>query len=436
MKFRKTICVLLLMSILLGMMILPCSVSAQIYAQEYLDEQLEKYNITGVAYVTQKGKVVAQSVRGSANTEEAKEITTDTLFPIASNSKQFCAVAIFMLEEQGKLSLDDILAKYFPEYTKGADVTIKQMLTMRSGIRDFQEGAFVDFIPVINGAQQENQQMILEWLETKRLKFKPGGGYGYSNTNYLLLSMIIEQVTGESYENFINENIFVPLGMSNSGFCEELSLHPDFCEDTYPDVPDVVTSYEPRGCFQGSGDIVSNAKDMDKWLTSLRECTLISEDSMNVMTTVCSTNIENTNGVGVGYGCGIKIFADKGVGHRGYIDTYVSATLTYFEEELNVFIVTNDEQNLGIDIQSLAHSIAKYIKNIKICGDANTDMEVNVKDATMIQKASAKLVEFSDKEALCADVNMDESVNVKDATIIQKYVAMIETGLPVGDMIK
>ena len=425
MKFKKTIGVLLLVSIILGMMTLPIAVSgAEVSpAQEYLDKQMEDYNVNGVAYITKNGKVIAQSTRGMANTSEGKEVTIDTLFPIGSNSKQFCAVAIFMLNEQGKLSLDDTLSKYFPEYTAGADVTIRQMLTMRSGIRDFQEGAFREFEPTVGGTQEENQQKILDWLNTKKLKFKPGGGYGYSNTNMLLLSMIIEKITGESYENFIKENIFAPLGMVNSGFYEELVNHPDLCENKFPDLPSVVSSIDTKGCFQGSGDLVTNAKDMDRWLTSLRECTLISAESMEEMTTVYTTNVEIINGIGVGYAYGIQVTADNGVCHGGFIDTYVSATLSYFEEKVNVFVVANDDQSVQIDMQDLAHRISVKLKETKICGDVNTDMNVNVKDATVIQKASAELITLSEIETLCANVNGDSVVNVRDATEIQKYVA-------------
>lgn len=438
MKFKKTIGVLLLISILLGMMALPFSVSAntQTYAQKFLDEQLEKYNISGVAYVTQKGKVIAQSVRGMANTDEGKENTIDTLFPIGSISKQFCAVAVFMLKEQGMLSLDDTLSEYFPEYTVAKDVTIKQMLTMRSGIRDFQEGAFTEFFLSIDNTQEENQQIMLEWLCNKSLMFKPGSKYTYSNTNTLLLSMIIEQLTGDDYEDFLKANIFAPLGMDNTGFYEELVNHPDLCENKFPDIPDIVLPTDTKGCFQGCGDLVSNAKDMDKWLTSLRECRLISEESMAEMLTVCSKNTEYTNGVSVGYAHSLKITGDNGVGHTGFIVTYASGALTYFEDEFNVFVVTNDEENIKIATLDLVHKIAKELKNQKLYGDVDGDFDVNVKDATMIQKASAKLVELSDKESLCADVNMDESVNIKDATVIQKHIAKLETNLSVGDLIK
>ena len=434
MKFRKTIGVLLLLSFVISAFLVPCNVSAAdiLSPQEFLDRQLEEADVNGVAYVTKNGKVIAQSTRGMANKKEGKEVNIDTLFPIGSNSKQFCSVAVFMLIEQGKLSLDDTLSEYFPEYEKGADITVRQLLTMRSGVRDFQEGAFIEFTPVISETQQENQQMILDWLNTKRLKFKPGGGYDYSNTNYLLLSMIIEQITGESYESFIKENIFTPLGMENSGFFEELRNHPELCENAFPDVEEFLSSADTRGCFQGSGDVVSNAKDMDKWLTSLREYKLISKESTDLITTVCTTSIGLANGIGVGYAYGFKVTADKGIGHTGFVDTYLSGTFTYFEDKVNLFVVTSDEPNMKVDTMDLTHKIASYLKDTKMSGDVTLDMEVNVKDATMIQKTSAELVILDENEILCANVNGDTDVNIKDATAIQKYVALVETNLPIG----
>lgn len=437
MKFKKTIGVLLLISLLLGVVSFPCSASAstQNYVQEYLDKQLEKYSISGVAYVTRKGNVVGQSVRGMANTAEGKEITIDTLFPIGSISKQFCAVAVFMLKEKGLLRLDDTLSEYFPEYTAAKDITVYQLLTMRSGIRDFQEGAFREFFPSTDCTQEENQQLILEWLCNKELLFNPGASYKYSNTNILLLSMIIEQVTGETYEDYLKDNIFTPLGMNHTGFYEELVNHPDLCENKYPDIPDIILPTDTKGCFQGSGDLVSNAKDMDKWLTSLRECTLISEDSMKEMTTVCSKNTEYTNGVSVGYGCCLKITRDNGVGHTGFIVTYASGVLSYFEDEFNVFLVTNDEENIKIATLDLVHKIASELKTPKLCGDADGDWGISIKDATMIQKASANLLAFSENEAMCANVNRDDAVNIKDATAVQKHIAGIATDLTIGEPI-
>ncbi len=438
MKIKRTISGLLLMSILLGMMILPCSVSAgtNVTSQEYLDEQMEKYDISGVAYVTKNGNVLCQSTRGMANTAESKKITVDTLFPIGSISKQFCAVAVFMLEEQGRLSLDDTLSEYFPEYTKAENVTIRQMLIMRSGIRDFQEGAFKEFFPSTDCTQEENQQLILDWLYNKSLRFKPGSGYYYSNTNTLLLSMIIEKITGKDYEDFIKENIFEPLCMDNTGFYEELVNNPNLCESTFPEDIEVVRSTDTKGCFQGCGDLVTNAEDMDKWLTSLRECTLISKESIDVMTTVYTTNVDIVNGMSVGYAHSVKVTGDGCVCHTGFIDTYVSGALTNFEEELNVFVVANNVDNLKVDMLELSMSIATEFKSMKICGDANCDGTVNIKDATVIQKHVANLIVLKESELALADVDASSNVNIKDATAIQKYIAGMVTGFPIGNIVK
>lgn len=427
MKFKKTISILLSVCVMFGMLAFPTVVRGAdvLYAQDYMDNLLENSGINGVACVTKNGRVIAQSTIGMSDASAGKEVTIDTMFPIGSISKQFCAVAIFMLLEQGKLSLDDTLSMYFPEYTAGAKVTIRHMLTMRSGIRDFQEGAFREFTPVVSDTQEENQQMILDWLNTKTLRSKPGSDYYYSNTNMLLLSLIIEQITGDSYENFIKENIFLPLGMDHSGFYEELENHPELCENTYPDLPSVISSIDTRGCFQGSGDLVSNAVDMDKWCTSLRNCTLISEESLEEMTTVYTKNTEKTNGVAVGYGCGIMVLEDTVIGHGGYIDTYVSATFSCFDEKVNVFVATNDDSSLKPDMQDLAHKIISKLKDAETCGDANMDMTVNVKDATTVQKATAGIITLSETAIICADVNSDSVVNVRDATAIQKYVAGI-----------
>ena len=105
--------------------------------QKALDTIIEKYNISGVAYVTRNGRVMCQSATGMQNTEKGIEMTMDTLFPIGSISKQFCATAVLMLQDQGKLSVNDTIDKYFPEYKYASQITIHHLLSMRSGIYDY-----------------------------------------------------------------------------------------------------------------------------------------------------------------------------------------------------------------------------------------------------------------------------------------------------------
>lgn len=430
MKFKKTVSILLLLVIVISMVALPTAVGAETTAspQEFLDMQMDKYCINGVAYVTKNGKVICQNAYGMANVEEGKEMTVDTLFPIGSNSKQFCATAILILRDQGKLSVDDTLSQYFPEYTIAANATIKDLLTMRSGVRNHLEGLNKgEYTLSVDSTEEENQQVILDWLYSERLIFKPNGGFRYSNANYFLLSLIVEKVSGQDYDDFIKENILEPLGMNNTGFYEELMNHPDLAEHTAPDFG-LPIEPELKGLTQGCGDLVSNAEDMDKWMTSLREHKILSEESFAEMTTNYTSNGN--------YGYGVCTDGSGIVYHTGGIVSYLSMAVTFPEDKFNVFVVSNDyETGLSGVIEELSFELSMMFKDLKICGDVNIDMEVNVKDATMIQKATAELVELSETETLCADVNDDTDVNIKDATAIQKYIALVETNLPIGEYI-
>ncbi len=428
MKLKKATLILLVLSMILSIALTPCTVCANTEnpAQDYLDSLTSKRNINGVVYVTKDGEVLCEYANGMANTEEGKKITTDTMFPIGSNSKQFCAAAILLLKEQGKISVDEKISKYFPEYVKGADITVKDLLTNRSGIRNYQEGVmFEEYALSTEATESENQEKILNWIYSKELTFKPDSRYEYSNTNFFLLSLIAEQVSGQSYTDFVKENILTPLKMTNSGFYEELYNHPDLAE--HRGDPSEIIDPEYKGYAQGAGDLVSNAKDMDKWMTSLREHTILSEESITEMT----TNYSPTSPSGYGYGIGV--LSDGTLTHNGLATTYVSVSSTNFNNKLNVFVISNNFEYEESTVLDFADKLVKTFQ--LICGDVNGDKKITIKDTTLIQKYCAKFFNFSETEMLTADVNDDSKVNVKDATAIQKYLAKIETNLPIGNTI-
>lgn len=427
MKLTKPICFLLSLSLLFGTMFVPCALnaSAQSPLQGYIDEKIEEHDFHGVVYATRNGKVVCESASGMANTAEGKKMSADTMFPIGSLSKQFCATAVLLLQEQGKLSVDDKLSEYFPEYTIAKDVTVKNLLTHRSGIINHLIGLYeYEYTLSADATQEENEKTILEWFYTKELAFKPNARYEYSNGNFFLLSLIVEQVSGQNYSDFVKENILVPLEMNNSGFYEELYSHPDLAEHK-SEPTDIPFDYELKGLAQGAGDLVSNAKDMDKWMTSLRECTILSEESYKEMTTDYSPT--------VGYGYGIGVLSNGSLSHNGAATSYVCTATTYPEKCINIFAITNDWENEEENMYTIAFELEDMLTITY--GDVTGDTAVNVKDATLIQKFAAKFFKLNDTETLCADVNTDEKVNIKDATAIQKYVAKIETDLPIGEYI-
>lgn len=402
--------------------------------QNYIDELATEYEFNGVVYATQNGKVLCQGGYGIANTDENKEVTVDTLFSIGSVSKQFCASAILLLQEQGKLSVNDTIEKYFPNYTVAKDITLHQLLTMRSGIRDYinKDFSYIDqpyptehYELSDKATAEENQTSILNWLYTQRLKFTPGTTHHYSNTNYLLLAIVVEKASGMSYNDFLKENIFEPLEMTNTGFYIDLANSPDLAENCSP--YGVSAESYIKGMNSGAGDIVSNVKDIDKWCTALRNGTLLSEESYKAMTTAYD-----------GYGYGIEVNEEGRLHHNGRLSTYVSELITYPEKGINVIAITNDYDTglfNGLPVEDLAYEVEYLAVTGIVSGDIDKDDSVNIKDATEIQSFVAKLADFSESQYLRADVDEDNFVNIKDATSVQMFVAKLYTDTTVGNKI-
>ncbi len=295
--------------------------------EEKIDKKLENMNFEGIVYVTHNDSVVYSTAIGK--NEKGADLTVESQRYIGSVSKQFCATAIMILKEQNKLSVDDKLEKYFPEYEIGKDITIKNLLTMRSGIPDLANGA-QSFSP--KDDESENIASIKEWVFSQQLIFEPDTKMEYSNTNYSLLAYIVESVSGQAYNDFVRENIFEPLEMNNSGFVTEVADNPYFSEGlTY----ETLTAYEDKGTAKGAGDIVSTASDMNKWMTGLMSGKIISEQSYREMTTDYSPDY------GAIYGYGLSGLYKKGFGHLGVIGNFLA--LDYFNEELgyNIFVATD-----------------------------------------------------------------------------------------------
>ncbi|MBQ8058125.1 MAG: beta-lactamase family protein [Ruminococcus sp.] len=292
-----------------------------------MDGELKKIDFEGIICITHNGEVVYESVSGED--EKGNALTLDSPMYIGSVSKQFCATAIMMLKEQGKLSVDDTLEKYFPEFEYGKDVTIKNLLTMRSGIVEF---SFADEV-TDESSEEEIFDSMKKYVFSCELTFEPDSKHEYVNTNFILLSDIVEQVSGKSYNDFIRENVFTPLEMTNSGFASEVEDSPYYSKhltwDTLHDgrVEAVVA--------RGAGDIVTTAPDMEKWMTGLCGGKLISKESYEEMT----ANYSPDNNYEYGYA--LQGAYGSGVSHAGRIGTYTAFDYINAEKGFNLFAVTN-----------------------------------------------------------------------------------------------
>lgn len=304
--------------------------------QARMEDMLSDFE--GIVYVTKNGSTVYSQATGTD--ENGNNLTIESPMYIGSISKQFCAASVMLLKEQGKLSLDDTLDKYFPEYKLGKQVKIKNLLSMRSGISEMVEqvsGHSAD------KTEDENIEIIKSWIfEQEFENYDPDTCLEYSNSNYFLLGLIVENVSGKHYNDFLRENIFNPLGMNNTGFINEVTDNSFFSNGlTYNTF---TAGEDAAGMCKGAGDMISTAADMDKWMTALTSGKVVSEESFKEMTTNYSPDS------GSHYGYGLTGLSENSFGHTGGIGDYVSVNYFNRENGYNIFAATTKSQTKVPDI--------------------------------------------------------------------------------------
>lgn len=303
--------------------------------QTQLEEILKEEKFRGVVRVSKNGVILCEAANETLSPDSSEEITIDSQFAIGSVSKQFTAACIMLLKEEGKLNVDDTIDKWYPDYQYAKDITVKNLLTMCSGIPDYVNDANLwelasqryDFSKT--ASEEENRKVSRDVILSQELEFTPDSDYAYSNSNYFLLAEIVEQVSQKSFSDYLKENFLIPLQMTDTGVAEELSgsgrLVPNLGEEN-----DIQT----KGLCFGDGGIISTAADMDRWMTSLREHTVLSEDSVNEMTTDYSPQSGH-------YGYGLFISSDGAWWHAGAVDSYLTHMYTVPAEGYNLFASTN-----------------------------------------------------------------------------------------------
>ena len=293
--------------------------------------------------VINQGKILHKKGYGLANIEQNKPNTPETIFRIGSMTKQFTAMAILQLYDKGMLQINDYVEKYMPGTMNGNKVTIKHLLTHTSG--------------------------ILESLDSE-LVFTPGDQISYSNAGYYLLGKIIEKVSGISYENYLQKNIFKPLGMDNTGYEHPNSRARNSAlgykisdNDSYINVsePDISGAY-------AAGALYSTAEDMYRWDQVLYTEKLIKTSTLNQAFSQMTLN----DGSKAKYGFGWMVNQWRGlkeVGHGGDITGFNSYIARFPEEQFTVIVLSNVEMRPPGPLPNagdLAHKIAEIYLSDKI----------------------------------------------------------------------
>jgi CubicO group peptidase (beta-lactamase class C family) len=302
-----------------------------------LDEYLSaaaKQGFSGSALVARDGKVIFSKGYGMADAEWDIPNTPQTKFRLGSITKQFTAASILLLQERGKISVQDQICKFFdncPEPWK--EVTIHHLLTHTAGIPNFT--SFPDYqktmmIPV-------TMESLVARFKDKPLDFKPGEKMSYSNSGYVALGHIIEKVTGETYESFLQKNIFEPLKMSNSGYDRHGAILKNRATGySLKNGKRVNSEYLDMTIPHAAGALYSTVEDLFAWNEALFSDKLLSAKSREVMMTVDKNN----------YAYGLAVSQQhnrKMVSHGGGINGFNTSLARFPEDKVTVVVLRNTD---------------------------------------------------------------------------------------------
>lgn len=324
--------------------------------QAYLQTLLENETFSGTVLVAKGDEVLLSKGYGKAVIEYGIPNSPDTRFRIGSITKQFTSMAVMQLVEQGKIDLEGKLSNYLPDYPKaqGEQITIRHLLTHSSGIPSYTGMAE---IMKHRGSMEEAPEDFIKNFCDKELEFTPGSKFKYNNSGYYLLGMIIEKVSGMPYDDYLQEHIFAPLGMKNSGFEHYRSVIPQMAEGyavigDYPEkCGNIVTDMAGA-----AGALYSTTGDLLIWHRALLAKKLVSETSYEKIFTPFLDNY--------GFGWSINEQAGKKVYmHSGGIDGFRTMGVLVPEDRISVIVLSNLESS---DPNRMAGDLGKMLLGEKV----------------------------------------------------------------------
>ncbi|MNK00289.1 Penicillin-binding protein 4* [compost metagenome] len=351
--------------------------------QQRLDSLFQSLNqdgeLSGAFLVADSGKVVFEKYLGFQDASKTERITSNSRFELASVSKQFTAMAIMQLEEQGKLSYEDDIIKYFP-HLKFKNVRVKNLLRHTSGIPDF----FSFPEKWIDTKKINTNQNLLRIIETKMdsTSFKPGDQHVYSNINYMLLALIVEKASGQSFAKYMHQHIFKPVGMNNTTVFSARSPNVDLRNYAHGMAFDVKTNsfknvddiaiYKYAKYFDavsGPYGISSTAQDLFKWNQAIQNNILLKQN--NFLRAISADRLNNRKLIQKGdwyYGFG-WVFKDstdnkdKMHFHDGEYSGYKNIIVRDFAHQKCIIVLMNKWNT--IDVLPLTFAIDAILKKRK-----------------------------------------------------------------------
>ncbi len=326
----------------------------------------------GAVLVAKDDRVLLNKAYGFANLEWKIANTPSTKFRLGSVTKQFTAAAILMLEERGKLKIADRARTYLPDLPASWDaITIAQLLSHTGGVPNYtNDGAFMKV-----RALPATPQALVDVVKDKKLDFAPGEGWNYSNTGYVVLGMLIETISGESYEKFLADNIFAPLGMTDTGYDSHLTVLPQRAAGYAPgpqnaDYIDMTVPYAAGALYSTTGDLL-------RWQRGLFGGKVLKPATLARMTTAVRDD----------YALGVNarmVAGHRVISHGGGIDGFNTQLAHYPDDGLTVIVLGNLNGPGTDTLAAKLAAIALDNKTVTIPSDRRT---VTVPRATLARYA-------------------------------------------------
>lgn len=324
------------------------------------------YEIPGITvgiWTTDQGKWV--QAFGNANLEPIEVMTVDKGFRIGSVTKTFTATVILQMVDRGQIDLDETINNIgFNDVHNSDMITVKQLLNMTSGLPDYiYDEEFIDAF-LNNPTNVWTPQELINMAMARPVNFQPGEDYEYCNTNYILLGMIIEEISGSSYESMVESNIIEPLGLTNTFFPEVSYLNEDFCSGYSINNEMIIyngTVMDPSFAWSAGG-MVSNLEDMSLWARALGQGTFLS--NQNQQERMTWNGFSGEDDPYIKYCLGGWWYSDIFYGHTGVARGYTDA-IYYMPSTESVFVIIANADYADIDNIFEKLSSVVYPENVE-----------------------------------------------------------------------
>ncbi|MGD0872455.1 MAG: serine hydrolase domain-containing protein [Bryobacteraceae bacterium] len=284
------------------------------------------------------GKLVFAKAFGKASIDPDRPATTETRYAVGSISKQFTAAALLLLEEQGKLSLDDKVSRYFPNLTRADEVTIRQLLSHTSGYEDYAPQDYL--IP--DWTKPTTPMAVVEGWARKPLNFDPGTKWQYSNTNYVLAGEIFEKASGQPLLAFLKEKIFQPLGMESAAVSGTAMPTDAAAYTRFAGGPPRPVGREAAGWYFAAAELSMTPSDLAKWDMAFLNKQILSPRSYEEFT----REVRLKNGDTTHYALGLDIGDFNHIptiAHSGEVSGFLASNTLYPTRQAAIAVLTNED---------------------------------------------------------------------------------------------